>query len=215
MEGLQRFEDPGHQPGRPCAHSARRTTRRIPGCSSSAWPAGSREDLAILVYTSGTTGKPKGAMHSHAGLVYITRGYSEIFDQNENDERMAFLPLCHIVERVGGEYSGLYTGAVLNFVENPDTVPENVREIAPTVFAAVPRVWEKFYSLRDDRRCRSPAGCSRLVYGWAIGVGHRVADLVLAGQPVPAVAEGAVHAARCWRWTTCASSSASTAPGCC
>jgi long-chain acyl-CoA synthetase len=56
------------------------------------------------------------------------------------------LPLCHIAERMGGEYFSLYTGARLNFVENPDTVPENVREIAPTVFTAVPRVWEKFYS---------------------------------------------------------------------
>ena len=59
---------------------------------------------------------------------------------------MAFLPLCHIAERLGGEYHALYSGAVLNFVENPETVPENVREISPTVFTAVPRVWEKFYS---------------------------------------------------------------------
>ena len=59
---------------------------------------------------------------------------------------MCFLPLCHIAERLGGEYFALYTGAMLNFVENPETVPENVREIAPTVFTAVPRVWEKFYS---------------------------------------------------------------------
>ena len=62
----------------------------------------------------------------------------------------AFLPLCHIAERVGGEYHALYSGAVLNFVENPETVPENVREIAPTVFSAVPRVWEKFYSAIAD-----------------------------------------------------------------
>jgi long-chain acyl-CoA synthetase len=66
--------------------------------------------------------------------------------QDENDERMCFLPLCHIAERMIGEYFAIYTGSKLNFVENPDTVPENVREIAPTVFTAVPRVWEKFYS---------------------------------------------------------------------
>ena len=99
------------------------------------------EELAILVYTSGTTGKPKGAMHSHAGLVYSVRGYNTVIAQHEGDERMCFLPLCHIAERLGGEYHALYTGAVLNFVENPETIPENVREIAPTVFLAVPRVW--------------------------------------------------------------------------
>jgi long-chain acyl-CoA synthetase len=74
------------------------------------------------------------------------RGYNTLIARTENDERMCFLPLCHIAERMGGEYFSLYTGAKLNFVENPETVPENVREIAPTVFTAVPRVWEKFYS---------------------------------------------------------------------
>jgi long-chain acyl-CoA synthetase len=104
------------------------------------------EELAILVYTSGTTGKPKGGMHSHHGLVYTVRGYNTLIARDERDECMCFLPLCHIAERMGGEYFSMYTGAKLNFVENPETVPENVREIAPTVFTAVPRVWEKFYS---------------------------------------------------------------------
>lgn len=140
-------------------------------------------DLAILVYTSGTTGKPKGAMHSHHGLVYTVRGYNTLIARNETDECMCFLPLCHIAERLGGEYFSLYTGAKLNFVENPETVPENVREIAPTVFTAVPRVWEKFYSgvmigLKEASRLQQAA------YAWAIAVGTRIADLVMAGQPV-------------------------------
>ena len=144
------------------------------------------QDLAILVYTSGTTGRPKGAMHSHGGLIYTVHGYSQVFDQNERDERMAFLPLCHIVERVGGEYVAIYTGSVLNFVENPDTVPENVREIAPTIFTAVPRVWEKFYSA--VMVSLSEAGrLQKLAYGWAIGVGHQVAERVLQEQPVSAL----------------------------
>lgn len=148
---------------------------RVAGCRP--------EDLAILVYTSGTTGKPKGAMHSHRGLVYTARGYNRIVAQDESDERMCFLPLCHIAERVGGEYFGIYTGSVLNFVENPETVPENVREIAPTVLTAVPRVWEKFYSgvtiaLRESGRFQ------QWVYAWSIGVGGRIADKVLAGQAV-------------------------------
>ncbi|QRR33450.1 long-chain fatty acid--CoA ligase [Hydrogenophaga sp. YM1] len=142
------------------------------------------DDLAILVYTSGTTGKPKGAMHSHKGLVYTVRGYNAILPRYDSDECMCFLPLCHIAERMGGEYFSLYTGARLNFVENPETVPENVREIAPTVFTAVPRVWEKFYSgvmiaLKEASRLQQAA------YAWAIGVGQRVADHVLKGEAVP------------------------------
>ena len=141
------------------------------------------EELAILVYTSGTTGKPKGAMHSHAGLVYAVRGYNTVIAQHEGDERMCFLPLCHIAERLGGEYHALYTGAVLNFVENPETIPENVREIAPTVFLAVPRVWEKFYS-GVMIALKEASGLQQAVYGWGIQVGQRIADRVLQNQPI-------------------------------
>ncbi|MFZ3127023.1 MAG: long-chain fatty acid--CoA ligase [Rhodoferax sp.] len=141
------------------------------------------EDLAILVYTSGTTGKPKGAMHLHSGLVYTVRGFNTLVAQDDRDERMCFLPLCHIAERMGGEYFALYTGAMLNFVENPETIPENVREIAPTVFTAVPRVWEKFYS--GVMIALKEAGfIQQAAYAWGIGVGTTIADRVLAGQPV-------------------------------
>ena len=141
------------------------------------------EDLAILVYTSGTTGKPKGAMHLHAGLIYTVRGFNTLVAQDERDERMCFLPLCHIAERMGGEYFGLYTGAILNFVENPQTIPENVREIAPTVFTAVPRVWEKFYS--GVMIALKEAGpVQQAAYAWGIGVGTAIANRVLAGQSV-------------------------------
>jgi long-chain acyl-CoA synthetase len=143
------------------------------------------EDLAILVYTSGTTGKPKGAMHSQHGLVFTARGYNTLVAQDENDERMCFLPLCHIAERMGGEYFSLYAGAKLNFVENPETIPENVREIAPTVFTAVPRVWEKFYS-GVMIALKEASWLQQAVYTWSIGVGMRIVDTVLAGRPVSA-----------------------------
>ena len=142
------------------------------------------EDLAILVYTSGTTGKPKGAMLSHSNLMASIRCYGRTFSQSDRDERMAFLPLAHVAERVLGVHTALYTGTVLNFVENPETVPENVREIAPTVFGAVPRIWEKFYSgvligLKEAGRLQQWA------YKVAIGIGFRQAKLREARKPVP------------------------------
>jgi long-chain acyl-CoA synthetase len=185
MEGLRELDDPDvlslealRALGR--AHLAahpQALEQRVAACRA--------EDLAILVYTSGTTGKPKGAMHSHGGLVYTMRGYNTLLAQDESDERMCFLPLCHIAERMGGEYFAMYTGSILNFVENPETVPENVREIAPTVFTAVPRVWEKFYSgvmiaLKEASRLQQAA------YGWSIGVGQQIAQRVLDGRPVGA-----------------------------
>ncbi len=182
-EGLRDFSDPRVMSLAALRELGRSHASAHPG-QLDARVAGCRPgELAILIYTSGTTGKPKGAMHSHAGIVYTVRGYNTIIHQAENDERMCFLPLCHVAERVGGEYFAVYTGSILNFVENPETVPENVREIAPTVFTAVPRIWEKFYSsvviaIRESGRVQQAA------YAWSIGVGGRVADRVLAGQAV-------------------------------
>ena len=184
MEGLRELNDPQvislealRALGREHAKThAGLLQERVAGCH----PA----DLAILVYTSGTTGKPKGAMHSHQGLVYTVRGYNTLIARDERDECMCFLPLCHIAERLGGEYFSLYTGAKLNFVENPETVPENVREIAPTVFTAVPRVWEKFYS-GVMIALKEASALQQAAYAWAIGVGQRVAEHVMAGQEVP------------------------------
>jgi len=183
MEGLRTLNDPMVMSLDALRAKGRAFAQTQPQLLDQRVQACDPKDLAILVYTSGTTGKPKGAMHSHAGLVYAVRGYNTLAAQDERDERMCFLPLCHIAERLGGEYHALYTGATLNFVENPETIPENVREIAPTVFLAVPRVWEKFYSgvmigLKEASRLQ------QLAYGWSIGVGMRIAELVLAGQPV-------------------------------
>ncbi|HMN22513.1 MAG TPA: AMP-binding protein [Ottowia sp.] len=184
MKGLRDLDDEGVMSLDALRELGRAYNQRHPQELQRRVAACKPDDVAILVYTSGTTGKPKGAMHTHAGLVHTARGYNTLIARGETDECMAFLPLCHIAERMGGEYYALYTGSRLNFVENPDTVPENVREIAPTVFVAVPRVWEKFYSgvtiaLKESTRLQQVA------YAWAIGVGRRIADLVLAGQPVP------------------------------
>ena len=194
-EGLRDFADAGVIGLEALRERGREQAMAEPKLLDTRIAACRPEDLAILVYTSGTTGKPKGAMHSQHGLVYTVRGYNTIVGQDERDERMCFLPLCHIAERLGGEYFGIYTGSVLNFVENPETVPENVREIAPTVVTAVPRVWEKFYSsvmisLRESGRAQ------QAVYAWGIGVGHRVAARVLAGEPVEAALRAQFTVAR-------------------
>jgi long-chain acyl-CoA synthetase len=184
MDGLRELNDPMVIGLDALRAKGREHMTRHPKALDERVAACRPESLAILVYTSGTTGKPKGAMHKHAGLVYTVRGYNTLIARDESDECMCFLPLCHIAERMGGEYFSLYTGAKLNFVENPDTVPENVREIAPTVFTAVPRVWEKFYS-GVMIALKEAGALQQAAYAWAIGVGQRVADRVLAGQPVP------------------------------
>ena len=129
-------------------------------------------DLAILVYTSGTTGPPKGAMLSHRNLVMQMRHAVDVLSYCDNDERLAFLPMCHVAERVAGCYYGIATGVVSNYAESPETVLENIRELQPTLIGAVPRVWERFYSaimiaLKDA------TALERWAYEVAIAAGYR------------------------------------------
>jgi long-chain acyl-CoA synthetase len=144
-------------------------------------------DVAILVYTSGTTGKPKGAMVTHANVCAVLSGLSTSLFEGvpEGGERIAFLPLCHIAERMIGGYVPIMRRSVTNFVENPETVFENLREIQPHVFFAVPRVWEKIYS--QVMITVSEAGrVQQLAYAWSLKVGQEVARLAAAGrQPGP------------------------------
>jgi long-chain acyl-CoA synthetase len=195
MEGLHQFSDPmvlsledlrrlgfEHHQRHPALWEERLRSRRP-------------QDLAILIYTSGTTGRPKGAMLSHRNAIHATRCNAAVLPTDEQGDRMCFLPLCHVAERIGGAYLSLYSGAVMNFVEKPETVPENVREIAPTGFLAVPRIWEKFYS-EIMIRLKNATALQRWAYAVAIGIGHRVTTRRIAQQPVPRLLRAAFWLAR-------------------
>jgi long-chain acyl-CoA synthetase len=139
------------------------------------------EDLAILVYTSGTTGPPKGVMHSNRGVTHQMRHANDLFPSTDSEERLVFLPLCHVAERIGGYYVSLAVGSVMNFAESPETVPDNLREVQPTAFLAVPRIWEKFYSgitiaLKDATLFE------RWMYRRALVIGYRMADCGVQGD---------------------------------
>jgi long-chain acyl-CoA synthetase len=152
-----------------------------PGAWEAAIAAIAGEDLALLVYTAGTTGAPKGAMLSHRNiLVQIVNG-AALLDQREGDERLAFLPMCHVAERVLGLYQALYCGTISNYAEDPDTALENLREVQPTVQVGVPRFWERFHS-RVTVAVADATWLQRLAYRWAIGVGHRRANAQLSGR---------------------------------
>ena len=140
------------------------------------------EDLALLVYTSGTTGPPKGAMLSHRNILFQLGSADFIAEPRPGDQQLSFLPLSHIAERTFTVFYPLRTGATVNFAESIDTVPENIREVAPAVFFAVPRIWEKFYS-GVALRMREASRLGRLAYGWALGVGMRMAESRIQGRP--------------------------------
>ncbi|MFZ6004649.1 MAG: AMP-dependent synthetase/ligase [Actinomycetota bacterium] len=98
---------------------------------------------AIIVYTSGTTGPPKGAMLSHGNLLAAARSSSEVFDVSERDEVLSYLPLCHVAERLISGINAVAQGYVVNFGEGGESFAQDLREVQPTFFLGVPRVWEK------------------------------------------------------------------------
>jgi len=131
---------------------------------------------ALLVYTSGTTGPPKGAMLSHHNLLATGRMLNEVNPIYESDEALSFLPLCHIAERMMTVVNQLLFGYTVNFAESLDTVPQDLREVSPTILFAVPRIWEKFYS-RILLTMREADLSKRLAYAAAMRVASRVALL--------------------------------------
>ncbi|WP_108512247.1 AMP-dependent synthetase/ligase [Bradyrhizobium algeriense] len=141
-------------------------------------------DLAVLVYTSGTTGPPKGAMHSNRSVTHQMRHANDLFPSTDNEERLVFLPLCHVAERVGGYYVSLALGSVMNFAESPETVPDNLREVQPTAFLAVPRVWEKFYS-GITIALKDATNFQKWMYRNALAIGNRVTEYRLQGDTPP------------------------------
>src|SRR5947209_2032184 len=138
------------------------------------------DDLAILVYTSGTTGPPKGAMHSNRSVTHQMRHANDLFPSTDSEERLVFLPLCHVAERIGGYYVSLALGSVRSFSESPETVSDNPPEMQPTAFRAVPRSRDKCYSgIRIALKDATPF--QNWMYRRALAVGYRLTDCRLAG----------------------------------
>ena len=116
------------------------------------------DDVNILVYTSGTTGPPKGAMLTHRNFVYGAYAYMVARRMEDKPfESVCYLPLCHVAERTYSTVQHLLSGGCVNFAESIDTVATNIREIGPTFFLGVPRIWEKLqqgfeFRMKDSGR---------------------------------------------------------------
>ncbi|SEO42251.1 long-chain acyl-CoA synthetase [Salinihabitans flavidus] len=137
--------------------------------------AGTPDDVAIIVYTSGTTGMPKGAMLSHGNMLSSA---SEVARIHRLDDRsysvLCYLPLCHVAERSFSLVMQLVTGCVVSFAESVDTVVVNLREIAPLGFLGVPRIWEKMQQ-SIDYRVRDTTPLQRRVFETTMRLGKPIA----------------------------------------
>jgi long-chain acyl-CoA synthetase len=124
-----------------------------PDAVSARMAAAADNDIMTLVYTSGTTGPPKGAMLSNTNAAFAIEqvvGYPHRIPDgtgpNNKDLIVTYLPLCHVAERIFSTWTLVGAGPSLNFAESIDTVSENLREIQPTIFFAVPRIWERLHA---------------------------------------------------------------------
>jgi len=139
-----------------------------------------------LIYTSGTTGAPKGAMLSQENIIGAVVSGAHALPTFPTDQQLCFLPLCHILERDVSVYFPLAARATVNFAESPETVFDNLQEVSPSHFTAVPRVWEKIYS-RVLVLAQEATPVGRLAFHMAQRAGVRRAGYLLAGKTPPAL----------------------------
>ena len=104
------------------------------------------DDIGLMIYTSGSTGKPKGAMISWRNMRGVSPGIIERLRLNAHTTHLSYLPLCHVAEQMLTTFCPIYLGSQVNFGESIRTVQEDLREVAPTMFLGVPRIWEKLHS---------------------------------------------------------------------
>jgi len=172
MKGLRKYRNPLIMNFEEVLKLGREVDKKDPNLFDKLVDETDPTDTALMVYTSGTTGKPKGAMISHRNAIASAKNFVAATPLGENDVIVSYLPLCHIAERSFSVFYPLIVGGItVNFAESIDTVQENLREIAPTVFFAVPRIWEKMHSAHI-MRMRDATWFKRLVDKWCLKLGR-------------------------------------------
>jgi long-chain acyl-CoA synthetase len=183
-EGLRQFKDPVVMTFEELVESGSKVATENPEMFTKRIAEIEPDDLSVLIYTSGTTGPPKGSMLSHRNCLWMGHAITTDNPMTTKDEIMSFLPLCHIFEQLFSVLGHITCGHIVNFVESMDTVAENMMEISPTVGYAVPRIWEKYFSVIQIRMSDA-TWFKRLIFYLAFKIGKKRANLKMNFKAVP------------------------------
>lgn len=140
--------------------------------------------VSTLIYTSGTTGPPKAVMLSHQSIVWTVKTATDVLNVGESDCILSYLPLAHVAEQMFSVYAPISSGASLYFAESMEKLADNMKEVQPTIFFGVPRVYEKFYE-KVSQKVKEAKGTKQFLLNWAQSVATRVWEKKHASKAVP------------------------------
>ncbi len=133
------------------------------------------DDIGLMIYTSGSTGKPKGAMISWRNIRGVVPGIVDRLEMSRTTTHLSYLPLCHVAEQMLTSFCPVYIGSQVNFGESIRTVQEDLREVAPTLFLGVPRIWEKMHAAISIK-LQETGGLRRALFAKAYATSQPLAE---------------------------------------
>ena len=178
MKGMRKYPKKNIISFKAVEDSGRQLAKTRPHLFLEEVKKGDPEDICIMIYTSGTTGPPKGAMVSHRNVEAATWSAAEAMEVTPKDTVVSYLPLCHVAEQIFSLYLPLFVGNTVNFAESVTTIQNDLREIAPTLFLGVPRIWEKLHS-SITINIQDSGWLKRWFFDHCMAIGYKTAKLRL------------------------------------
>jgi len=183
MKGLRKYDDPIIISFREVEEIGKSIHEKSPSLFQEMIEHTKSDDVAIIVYTSGTTGPPKGAMLSHRNITSVLDSFFKVLPISRADSLVSVLPLCHVAERLFSLFIPMKSGSTINFAESIDTLQADMTELSPTIFLTVPRILEKIHSAVTIKM-QDAHPVKRWAYYKFLPVGQRVAERKLSKQDV-------------------------------